>query len=509
MYCFKCKTKTETSNITKVTSKNNRQMMKGICSKCDTRKSMFVTSSSSPQGKGFTDKFPIEFHLFSERGENVPSGSFNDQQKYSYCGPGTKYTQRNNEGYVGINDLDKKCKMHDEFYSKYPDTKSRIVSDIALAHKAKEIASNPRYDDTQRRDADLVSKLLNTKATIGLGISKKWNEELAYELHRPKRNNYERSKVIVNRKDDVWGADLVEMQKYSKVNDNYRYLLTVIDCFTKYAWAIPLKNKEAKSVVDAFKLIVKTSGRIPKHIWVDEGKEFYNSVMTQWINKNDIIRYSTHGAHKSAIVERFNRTLKTKMWREFTANENTVWIDGLLDRLMNEYNHIDIHRTIGMTPAKASLETNSSIIRKKLRVEKGGHGKYRVGDKVRISLVKGIFAKGYEANWSEQVYVIDSIKNTMPVSYTLKDLHGEPLIGRFYEPELQKTNQEVFRIEKVISKKTNKDGTKMIRVKWRGYPDKFNQWIPEEEFSTNSDLLQIVHNDEKIDKYFQYNKDGV
>ena len=95
----------------------------------------------------------------------------------------------------------------------------------------------------------------------------------------------------------------------------------------------------------------------------------------------------------------------------------------------------------------------------------------------------------------------------MPVSYTLKDLHGEPLIGRFYEPELQKTNQEVFRIEKVINKKTNKDGTKMIRVKWRGYPDKFNQWIPE---STNSsDLLQIVHNDEKIDKYFQYNKDGV
>ena len=99
-------------------------------------------------------------------------------------------------------------------------------------------------------------------------------------MHKPKRVHYERNKVILNEIDDVWGADLVEMQKYAKVNNGYRYLLTVIDCFSKYAWAIPLKDKKGKTVVDAFKHIVIISKRIPKHLWVDEGKEFYNRLMT-------------------------------------------------------------------------------------------------------------------------------------------------------------------------------------------------------------------------------------
>lgn len=305
-------------------------------------------------------------------------------------------------------------------------------------------------------------------------------------MHKPKRVHYERSKVILNEIDDVWGADLVEMQKYAKVNNGYRYLLTVIDCFSKYAWAIPLKDKKGKTVVDAFKHIVIISKRIPKHLWVDEGKEFYNSLMTAWLNEHNIKRYSTHGAHKSAICERFNRTLKTKMWRAFTANENTVWVNGLLDDLMSQYNNKDVHRTIRMTPANASLPSNTSVIAQRLHVEKGGRGKFHVGDKVRISLAKNVFDKGYEANWTEEIYIVESVKNTMPVSYTLKDLQGEPIIGRFYEEELQKTNQKTFRIEKVIGRKTNKDGTKMIRVKWRGYANKFNQWIPADNINNPS-----------------------
>ena len=97
-----------------------------------------------------------------------------------------------------------------------------------------------------------------------------------------------------------------------------------------------------------------------------------------------------------------------------------------------------------------------------------------------------MFDKGYEANWTEEIYIVESVKNTMPVSYTLKDLQGEPIIDRFYEEELQKTNQESFRIEKVFGRKTNKDGTKMIRVKWRGYANKFNQWIPADNIDNPS-----------------------
>ena len=174
------------------------------------------------------------------------------------------------------------------------------------------------------------------------------------------------------------------------------------------------------------------------------------------------------------------------MWRAFTANENTVWVNGLLDDLMSQYNNKDVHRTIRMTPANASLPSSTSVIAQRLHVEKGGRGKFHVGDKVRISLAKNVFDKGYEANWTEEIYIVESVKNTMPVSYKLKDLMGEPIIGRFYEEELQKTNQKTFRIEKVIGRKTNKDGTKMIRVKWRGYANKFNQWIPADNINNPS-----------------------
>ena len=212
-YCVYCKRKTETNNVTISVTPNNKSLMRGVCVICNHVKTSFV---SNKQGHGFTDKIPVELHLHSERGEEVPGGSFNDQPKYSYCGPGTKYTQRNNEGYKGINKLDQKCKLHDQFYSEYSDTKLRNMSDVALAKVAKELARDPSLSDIERSDADLVSNLLNVKAIVGLGLKKasqKWNEELAHELHKPKRVNFERSKVIVTEIDDVWGADLVEMQK--------------------------------------------------------------------------------------------------------------------------------------------------------------------------------------------------------------------------------------------------------------------------------------------------------
>ena len=125
------------------------------------------------------------------------------------------------------------------------------------------------------------------------------------------------------------------MQEWADKNKGFRYMLNVIDCFTKFAWSIPLKDKKALTVLEAFKKIVNESKMIPKHLWVDEGKEFYNKDMTEWLKDNDIVRYSTHGEHKSAIVERFNRTLKTKMWTRFTAENTRNWID-MLDKLMKD-----------------------------------------------------------------------------------------------------------------------------------------------------------------------------
>ena len=177
LYCVKCKQKTETLDVTKMISKNNRNMLKGICTICGKNKCSFVSNKT---GEGFSlnnlvNNLPFEVHLSAEKGENVPGGSFNDQQKYSYCGPGTKYEQRNREGYQGINELDKMCKKHDEFYNENTDTKTRNISDIALAHRADEIAKSTMYDDVQRKDAKFISDIMKTKAKLGLGVKKSKN----------------------------------------------------------------------------------------------------------------------------------------------------------------------------------------------------------------------------------------------------------------------------------------------------------------------------------------------
>ena len=180
MYCVKCKRKTETINLIQVTTKNNRSMLKGVCSICSKNKASFIVRdrtggiAGGQTGGGFSlnnfvNNLPIELHQFAEKGEYVPGGSFNNQQKYSYCGPGTKYEKRVREGYKGINELDRMCKLHDKFYNENTDSKTRNISDIALAHRADEIARNPVYDDAQKKDANFISGIMKAKAKFGLG----------------------------------------------------------------------------------------------------------------------------------------------------------------------------------------------------------------------------------------------------------------------------------------------------------------------------------------------------
>ena len=193
IYCLKCKTKTETISTIQSKTKNNKDIVTGVCSICGKNKSVFVCGTAtlhaatptflpamraSQHGKGFSlnnliNSLPIELHQFAETGENIPGGSFNDQQKYSYCGPGTRYDQRIKEGYKGINELDSMCKLHDQFYNENTDTKIRNLSDAALAHRADEIAANVNLDAAQRKDAQFISKIMKTKAALGLGLPKK------------------------------------------------------------------------------------------------------------------------------------------------------------------------------------------------------------------------------------------------------------------------------------------------------------------------------------------------
>ena len=173
MYCVKCKQKTESINIQEHIMSNNRRRLAAVCKVCNTKKSQFVSSKS---GRGvFNNLLSVvgntvgELHLPASRGEYVPNGSFNNQNKYSYCGPGTKYEQRNREGYQGINELDKMCKLHDQFYNENTDTANRNISDEALAHRALEIANDSRFDSAQRNMAQIVYYIMKSKAKFGLG----------------------------------------------------------------------------------------------------------------------------------------------------------------------------------------------------------------------------------------------------------------------------------------------------------------------------------------------------
>ena len=304
-------------------------------------------------------------------------------------------------------------------------------------------------------------------------------EKLADELHKPVKRKFQRRHVNAFSIDDVWGADLVDMREWEKQNKGYKYMLNVIDVLSKYAWSIPMKNKTGMTTLEAFRKIEKESGRIPKHLWVDKGLEFYNKDVKSWLKENNIIIYSTYSEHKSVVVERFNRTLKETMWKRFTAENTRNWID-MLDTLIRKYNN-RVHSTIGMNPIKASKKENEMKVLQniidKSRTIPISKPKLKIGDRVRISRMKSTFEKGYLPNWSEELYLVDRVQKTIPVTYKIKNLLDEEIEGSFYEQELQKSLQEVYRVEKVIRKKKI-HGVDHALVKWSGYNEKHNQWLP-------------------------------
>ena len=217
--------------------------------------------------------------------------------------------------------------------------------------------------------------------------------------------------------------------------------------------------------------------RKPEKLWTDKGKEFYNKDV-----KDLIELYSTENEEKSSVVERWIRTIKEKMWKYFTDNNTYTYIDILPD-LVEDYNNTK-HSTIKMTPVEASKKENELTVWRNLYPDRlkihDLRPKFSVGDEVRISKKKKTFEKGYTTRWTEEIFTITRIQNTNPITYRIADLKGEEIDGTFYEPELQKTSQQVFRIEKVIEKGKNKS-----LVKWKGYSDKFNSWVD------NKDLIVL------------------
>ena len=308
------------------------------------------------------------------------------------------------------------------------------------------------------------------KRSTGSGVANKPNYKLANELHKPVIRKFKKRKVYSGFRDNIWGADLGDIQLISRFNKGFRFLLCVIDIFSKYAWVVPSKDQKGTTIVNAFQKILKESESKSNKIGVDKGSEIYNNLFKKWLKDNDIEMYLIHNGGKSVVAERFIRTLKNKIYKYMTAISKNVYIDKL-DDIVNEYNNT-YHRTIKMKPV--DVKDNTYIDFEKEVNNKDP--KFKIGSHIRIPKYKNIFAKGYMPNWSEEVFIINKIKSTVPWTYEINDPDGEEIIGIFYEKELQKTNHKEFRIEKVIKRKRDR-----LYIKWKGYDNSFNSWVDKKD----------------------------
>lgn len=297
-------------------------------------------------------------------------------------------------------------------------------------------------------------------------------EAVVKELHRPIRINFKRRHYIQKGIGNTLQADLIILTDIKKYNKGFGYLLTVIDIFSKYAFAVPLKTKSGVEVAKAFEKVLEKYNKNIKYVHTDKGTEFYNDYFKKLMKNKNIIHYSTTTSVKAAIVERFNRTLRRLLSKHFHMSGNYNFIDHI-DKLVDHYNNTK-HRKIKMAPNKVRkkhektlLNTVYNNIKIKLPTD------LKVGDYVRISDITGVFRRGFYPNWSTGIYKIATVKNTNPVTYNLIDFNNKMMKRLFYREELQKTNYpDVYLVSKIVQRKGNR-----VLVNWLGFDNSYNTWI--------------------------------
>jgi len=267
----------------------------------------------------------------------------------------------------------------------------------------------------------------------------------AKELHSPVVKKFVKRRIVTKGIDDLWAADLLIMKQYAKENKWYKYILNVIDTFSKFVWSEPLKKKDGADVTAAFERIIKRAKSdghtTPNLLHTDKGLEFKNRPFNNMLKKYDIKMYHTESEEKSAIIERYHRTLNEKLKVKFQVRNSHKWYD-ILQEVTDEYNRHDYHHTIKMRPVDVNRVNESEILQLYRELENKiprKKAKFDIGDRVRITAKKDVFANKYKQNWTSEIFVITQVLNTRPVTYKIADLNGEDIIGGFYEKELRKT----------------------------------------------------------------------
>ena len=250
------------------------------------------------------------------------------------------------------------------------------------------------------------------------------------------------------------------MSSLARFNKGYKFLLTCIDVFSKFAWVVPLKNKTRESLVNGFQTVLDTN-RSPKKLQTDIG---LNRNLQIFLKGKSIHFFTTNSELKASVVERFNRTLKTRMWKYFTAKNTRVYTDILQD-IVQRYNN-SYHRSIGQAPGSVSL-LNVGQVRRKLYgkswTKPGTELKFKLGDQARISKSRRTFKKGYLPSWTQEIFTVTKIIPRLPPVYRLRDYADDEIEGVFYVEELLKVHKsdDVYKIEKILAEKKENGKVKL------------------------------------------------
>ena len=261
------------------------------------------------------------------------------------------------------------------------------------------------------------------------------------------KKNYPTNKTDVYHIDDIWSLDILDLKDYGpKNNRGYRYVLVVIDNFSKFGWTIPLKNKNAQTIKDSFENILINSKRKPNLIETDRGKEFYNNIFQDFLNKNNIKLYSRNTSLGAVFAERFNRTIRDLLKRPIFENGDGNWID-ILPSITKQYNN-RIHSSTKLSPKDASLKKNEGYVYKNLLDKrKKITPKFQINDLVRVADLKKTFSKGDTTNWSYNLYKVTEIINDTIPAYKIDNLPE-----RYNESLLKKTDLTLKENNSVMKK---------------------------------------------------------
>ena len=434
------------------------------------------------------DKFMPEMHLKQPGFTYSACGPFTKTQQRI-----KKYRETGDTSHLYKNALDQACFRHDLAYGK-KDLASRTIADRELRDDAFKVAQDATKDGYQRGLAAMVYKFFDKKIS-GSGLDRpffkspafksfdknfqdylikqelkieaekeKWpqmppiltsrqkkaaklkvaknmaetktdltGKELAEELHKRVIKKFPRRSVEVNEIDDIWAADLADMKNLKHAGPG-KFLLCVIDLYSKYAWVVPLRSKAGEEVERGFSEIFKE--RRPKKIWVDRGTEFYNQKVKKRLGSIEL--YSTFNEGKSVVAERFIRTLKERLYKKMTETRDKNYLK-YLDAIVFDYNNT-IHSTTGMKPIDVKPGSLGGLYGSK---KPTGTPKFEPGDIVRITEKKNIFKKGYTPNWTRQLFKVKERLETKPWTYRLRSSDGSDVYGTFYEQELQKSKSQI------------------------------------------------------------------